>query len=316
MTWFKNCRVFELIEPVAKDAQALSNALQTFAFTPCEAFESKRLGWVSPAPFLNPEALVYEHQGRLAMTLAIEDKILPATVIQHTLTEKTEQAEVREGRRLSKRERVQLKTEVINDLLPRAFSKYQHIMGYIDTKLNIILVNTSSAQVAETFSIALRQALGSLKIRLPDVSQAPVLMTDWVAHAQLPQGFEVDDMCVIQDGLETGGVIRCQNQNLFAQDIQALMGQGREVVALRMVWQEQIRFVLKQDGVIQGIKFLDSVLKYAQETNPESQAEQFITDFTIMSESLSQLVAELMQVITAKASVKSKAKEFEAVYGE
>lgn len=314
MVWFKNCRVFELTEPLAVTAKQLSDSLSAFAFTPCEAFESKRLGFVEPAPFIQEGSFVYEYQGRLMIAMQIEDKILPAMVINQSLAEKIEHLEQGGERRLSKREREQLKTEVIDDLLPRAFSKKQYLLGYVDTQLGLIAVNTASAQLAETFTIALRQALGSLKIRLLDCSEVAPLMTEWLVSQASPSGFEVDDMCLIQDGLDTGGTIRCQKQNLFAEDIQALLGPGREVVALRLVWQDQIRFVLKEDGLLQGVKFLDSVLKQSEETGGTA-VDQFVTDFAIMSESLSQLLAALAQVLKGKNHVRSKAKAVEAVYG-
>ena len=65
----------------------------------------------------------------------------------------------------SKKEREQIKEDVIFELLPRAFSRTTVTLhAYINTKENIIVVNTSSRGKAEDVLSLLRKTLGTLPV--------------------------------------------------------------------------------------------------------------------------------------------------------
>jgi recombination associated protein RdgC len=106
----------------------------------------------------------------------------------------------------------------------------------------------------------------------------------------------IEKSCVLQDPANTGRMIRCQQQDLSSSPIQALLKDGCEVNQLALSWKNQVAFVLKNDLLLQSVKFQDAVLELAKE-DAENQQERFDADFIIMTATLSCLLADLTKVL-------------------
>src|SRR5690348_11556416 len=148
--WFKQVQVFQLTSPIKYTAMGLHERLLPFAFAPCSPSMAQTSGWVSPVD--EPDApLSRGLNGCFMIQLQIEEKILPASVVNHALKEKLKQISAAEGRKLGKSEKARLKDETTHTLLLRAFSKYTQITAYIDTRHQWLVVNSASASRTETF---------------------------------------------------------------------------------------------------------------------------------------------------------------------
>ena len=147
--WYKNVRVYQLTKDIALVEELLQQKLAEFTFTPCHSQQPESLGWTSP---ILDEELLYHKQGQtIGLKLKIQQRILPSPVIREALEEKIKQKQADEGRRIFSREKRQLKDEIIEQLLPRSFTRSQYIKGFWDLKNNRLVIDVSSASKAEKF---------------------------------------------------------------------------------------------------------------------------------------------------------------------
>jgi len=282
--WFKNVQAFHFMEAFRMSPEALSTELSHYAFRQIRPGEVQSRGWANPN---DEEAspLVYPANGFFLICLRTEDKMVPSSVVREMLSERLEEWEQKEGRKAYKKEKEQLKDEVFQSLLGRAFSKNGRIYGLIDPVDGWLFIDAASSKKAELFTTELRRALGSLRIQLPPVDKVSTILTSWVRQQKVPSEFKLLDHLVIED-LKTDGLIRAQNLDLFSEEIQSLLEPSREVIQLALSWCEQLSFVLKQDFSVKSLKFLGGVKTQASEIFTETAAQQFDADFVIMAETL------------------------------
>ena len=296
--WFKNCTVFSFKEAFAYDAESLEKQLEQNKFLPCASIDPQSTGWVPPAG--NEDApLVHAANGFLMMALKTEQKLIPSSVLNERLSDKVTELEGREGRKIRKKEKDALKEEIHHTLVTQAFTQSNVLYGYIDTKKQLVVVNTPSRKKAENFCNAVRGALGSFKVELPDVNGVSLVMTDWLKTKKYPAELVIEDNCVIEDTRE-GGSLKVAKQDLNSDDILNFVDHGREVVQMNFSWRDEVRFTLKDDFSIKSIKFLEGVQDKASDIFTETDAQRFDADFTILTDTLREFIAYLMRTFDSE----------------
>ena len=279
--WFKNLYCFELSEPFEIDMETLTQQLSQDAFIPCGSSVVKSSGWVCPS---GSESMVVEVNQCLFLAYKIQEKIVPTSVINDLLAERVDEIQNVESRAVKKSERQTLKEDIFASLLPRAFVKNSIIYAYIDRQAQRLVINTPSSAKAEAFSVELRKSLGSLKIQIPALVELAGQMTSWVINGEVSEEFEIADKCILKDADENAGVIRCQKQNLMDDDIQALIGSGRDVVELSLIWDVKMSFVLDENFALKGVKYLADVQDQVKDINADSDEQRFDADMHSMVE--------------------------------
>src|SRR3546814_16706365 len=91
--------------------------------------------------------------------------MLPGSVGKDGLKEKGDEIEAEQMRKVYKKERDQIKDEIIQAFLPRAFIRKSGTFAAIDAERGLILVNSASPKKAEHLLSTLREANGSLPVR-------------------------------------------------------------------------------------------------------------------------------------------------------
>ena len=294
--WFKNLVFYRFTRPFELSAEALEEKLAEQSFSPCRSQELSRYGWSSPMAKLS-EQLVHAANGALLICAQKEEKILPATVIKDHLNEKVELIEAEQDRKVRKKERDNLKDEIIIDLLPKAFSRFQRTQAYIDPKLGLLVVDASSAKRAEELCSHLRQTLGSLPVSIPALINAPAaVMTQWLQQDEaLPGGLELGDEAELKDPSENGAILRCKQQDLLGAEIEPHLKAGKQAVKLALHWRDNCRFVLGDDLILRRLKFADSLLDQAADMGAADAAAAFDADFYLLTETLGKLLPELLE---------------------
>ncbi|WP_210394903.1 recombination-associated protein RdgC [Motiliproteus sediminis] len=301
--WFKNLVVYRFTRPFELSAESLQAKLAEAAFHPCRAQEITRQGWSSPMGKLG-EQLVYASNGYLLINLRKEEKIIPASVVSDHLTEKVEAIEQEQDRKVRKKERDSLKEEILIDLLPKAFSRFQHTLAFIDPRSGVLVVDASSAKRAEDLCSHLRKTLGSLPVTIPALKQAPnSVMTGWLeSEAALPDGFIAGDEAELKEPTDDGSIIRCKNQALFSDEIRAHLDAGKQVAKLALHWRDKLGFLLGEDLIMRRVKFSDTLLDQASDMGQADAAAAFDADFYLMSQEVCSLIPELFDALGGENS--------------
>lgn len=294
--WFKNLILFRFIEPFDADAAKLSELLAQDVFHPCGSQETIRHGWVPP---LGRKTVDFVHaiDGRLLICLQTQERLLPAGVVKEAVAERVERIEEQQVRTVRRREKDQIRDEVVQELLPRAFTRTRQTLAYIDLRSGWLVIDGGGRKAAEELTGRLRTALGSLPIAPPRVSDAPaVVMTHWLANGGLPGDFAVVDECELRGGAEDGSVVRCKGQDLTGEEIQTHLQAGKQVTRLALIWNGRLAFTLNEDLSVRRLRFLDVVQEQLADINAETAEQILDAEFALMIGELGVLLPRLMQV--------------------
>lgn len=289
--WFKQIQVFQL-EPATYSPEDLAEKLEPLAFQPCARSIASTMGWI---PILDEEdsPLVETANNHIMLCLQVEEKILPASVISQELNEKIKLIETEEKRKVGQKQKLDIKDEIILTLLPRAFSKLTQVHGYIDTKNHWLILGTTNPKKTEQFLSMFKKCITENVYPL-DLKKLSPIMTSWLKDQNHSSSFSIEKACVLQDPRQQNRIIRCQQQDLFAHPIQTLVKEDCEVKQLALTWQDRVNFTLSNDFLLQSIKFQDDVLGESKEMGAETKQQQFQVDFLIMSETLTNLLKDLL----------------------
>ncbi len=280
--WFKNLRLFRLTQPWTLTHEELHEKLSAFVFNPCGNLDLFRYGFIPPLG-QDSEELVHSTQGRMMICAKRQEKILPSGVIKEQVEEKILSIENTEQRKLSRKEKQSLKDEIIFSLLPKAFTRSRLDFAYIDPKANWIVVNSASAKRAEDLMSKLREALGSLpSIPLATKHLPTQIMTRWLREATAGAELELGDECELVASKD-GRIIRCKKQDLTASEIRNHLDLGMQVNKLTLIWKESVHLLIDEQCAIKRLKFEGEITNPSNERQPETKAEQFDLDFSIMA---------------------------------
>lgn len=298
--WFKQIQLFQLNDKFDFSPNNLMEKLEPLAFRPCLPSMEMSSGWISPLDTDDENApLIRSINGYIMLCLKVEEKILPASVIRHELANKIKMLEKNENRKIYQKEKLSLKDEMKMTLLPRAFSRFTKLYAYIDTKNRRIVFGSANVKKAELFINMLKKSIGEIISSL-EVDKLSPIMTHWIQHQNYPPAFIIEKSCVLQDPNQQSRMIRCQQQDLFTNSIQSLIKDGCVIKQLAANWQDRVSFILSDDLILKSLKYQDEITAQAKEMEPETRDQEFDADFLIMSETLTQLVNELLEVFIKK----------------
>lgn len=295
--WFKNLYLFKFENEFSQNAEELHEALSVKPFVPCSATQRESTGWLPPLG-KGTTAFTHASNNYILMSMARQERILPGTVVKETLQEKVEAIEEAEGRKVSSREKKEMKEDIEHELLPRAFTRTQKLDAYIDPTNGWLILNSSSAPRAEEFTKLLRKTLGSLPVTLPESETSPaVAMTEWLSTSRLPEPFILGFECELKNQGDDKGSATFKQHDLTLDEIQTSLKAGKFASKLAIEWDEKISFVLSEDLQIKKLKFLDVLEEQLADNDPQSQAEHIDIQFALMTGEVSNLLKDLMKAL-------------------
>jgi recombination associated protein RdgC len=298
--WFKNIRLYQPSQAIAYDANLLASQLAAKPFAPCPKVSPHSVGWAAPLDLSHETgepsrgALVHAANGYLLVCLQMEERLLPPAVLRQSLQAKIADIEQQQGRKVGRREKLGLQDELYFSLLPRAFTQQTQIYACIDTRNQRVWLDTGNKKQAELFLDCWHNTVSDIKLTHQSLTPSPKQLTRWIKNAKLPDHFDTTDSMILRQARNVKTVIRCQQQDIFANPIQQFLKDDYEVVQLTLSFADKVTFTLKEEGGLGSLRFLDAVKELSLETTAETASQRFDADFLIMTETAASLIDALL----------------------
>lgn len=294
--WFKNLIVYRVPVGWDMDAERLDEALRPHAFSPASSIEETSIGWVPPRD--GAPTLVHSVNRQLLLTLRQEKKLLPAKVVAQVVKQRAEKIEAEEGFKPGRKRLKELKEQVRDELLPRAFSLSSDMRVWIDPAHGWLVVEASSAARAEDVFGLLAKAVEGFPGRSLKVAQSPAgAMTTWLVEDEAPAGFTIDQDVELK-ARDGKAAVRYSNHSLEHEDVLRHTKAGKQCTKLALTWTDRVSFVLTDKLELRRIKPLDVVKESAGSLGAEGSAEErFDSDMTLMTGELARLLDEVVEAL-------------------
>jgi recombination associated protein RdgC len=292
--WFKNLQIYRLSAPLAMTSEQLEAALAKQAFAACSSLDMQTQGWISPR---DNGMLVHTVNRQMLLQLGTEKKLLPSSVINQVSKARAAELEEQQGFKPGRKQMKEIKEQVTDELLPRAFSIRRNTSVWIDPVNNWLVVDAASPTKADEVFKALLKSMDQLPIGTLRVQQSPVAaMTDWLTADEAPSGFTVDQDTELRATGEGKATVRYVRHTLEADDVRRHIAAGKQCTRLAMTWADRVSFVLTESLTVKRVAPLD-VLKEGNDGMTQNDDERFDTDFALMTGELSKLMGDLVQAL-------------------
>lgn len=291
--WFKNLQIYRLPAPWAYTAEQLETAIAGQKFVECSSQDMVSQGWLPPRGNGN---LVYTVNKQWLLQMGFEKKLLPASVINQVAKAKAVELEEKQGFKPGKKQMRELKEDVTEELLPRAFAIKSSTWVWIDPVNGWLVVDAAAPTKAEEILKQLLKAVDKMPVSGLNVARSPgSAMTEWLETDEAPGGFTVDQDTELRATGESKAAVRYVRHTLEVEDVRRHIAAGKQCTRLAMTWADRISFVLTEGMTVKSIKALD-VLK-ENETSTFNDDERFDTDMTLMTGELAKLIADLVAAL-------------------
>lgn len=285
--WFKNLQIYRVPAPWPLSREALEEQLARKRFQPCGSQDLETRGWTAP---VGGEDLVHTVGGQWLISLGVEAKLLPSSVVKQVAEEKAEDIEAAQGYKPGRKQMKELKEQVMQELLPRAFTRRKRVFAWIDPQDGWLVVDAPSPARAEDVLETLRQSLDSFPLALVRTERAPAsAMAEWLAAGEGPAGFSIDQDCELRAVTEDKAAVRYVRHTLEGEEVKAHLSAGKLPTRLALTYAERVSFVLTDKSEIKRIQFLDLVQEQLEGAG-ESAAELFDAHFALMTGELRRLI--------------------------
>jgi len=291
--WFKNLRIYRLAPAWDITPESLENALERLAFRPGAATDMTALGWTAPRP---ESGLVHALDGQYLLNLRVEKKLLPSTVINQFARARAQEIEEQQGYRPGRKQMKDIKEQVTDELLPKAFSIYRDTRVWIDTRGRWLVVDAAAAAKCDEVMGALAKVLDPFPVVPLYTEQSPAsAMTNWLISDEPPTNFSIDQDTELRSTSETRAAVRYVRQSVELDDVRKHVEAGKQCTRLAITWADRVSVVLTDGLDLKRIQPLD-VLQEGR-VPASDEAEQFDSDFTLMSGELSRLLEDLVEAL-------------------
>jgi recombination associated protein RdgC len=287
--WFKNIQIYRLADEATAFDQ-LGEYLARQTLQSCLGLDIQTKGWIPPG--LEETDLVYRHGQQILIAFGIEKKLLPASVVNQLTKERAQEMEGRLGYTPDRKQMKEIKEAAYRELLSRAFSVRQRTHVWIDLLDGWFVVESANVTRADTVVEAFIKSTG-IGLKRIQTEIAPIsAMTTWLLDENPPVIFSVDRDSIFRSREDKKVSVSYVQQSPDPQEITRHVRTGKEVIKLALTWRDKISFSLDESLQLKRLTLLDIDEEFA-----ETAAEQFDSDFFMMTSELRQLLPELMEVL-------------------
>lgn len=293
--WFKNLQLYRLPARWDLGADVLEDQLARKRFAPCGSQDQETRGWLSPT---NDDFLVHRVGGHWLIALGVEQKLLPSSVVKQEAEERAEDIELRQGYKPGRKQMKELREQVMQELLPRAFTRRRKAFAWIDPVGGWLGIDAPSQARAEDVLEVLRQSLDALPLGLLRTELSPAgAMADWLAGGEAPSGFTIDQDCELRAVSEDKAAVRYVRHALDGDEVRAHLEAGKLPTRLALTFDDRISFVLTEKLEVKRLDFLEVVREKLDDAGAEDARALFDAGFALMTGELGRLIPALVEAL-------------------
>lgn len=300
----KNLTLYRISDRWPARADTLEKKLADLPLKPCGAFAMESIGWMQPR---DEGEFLYHQNHHWMPALGVEQKLLPATVVRQAVEERAAKLAKKQAFPVGRKQKRDLKEEVLNELMPRALARRRVTRGWVDRDNGLLAVDAASDPKAEQFVETLRRAddnLGALRL---DTQRSPAsAMAEWLSKGDAPGKFGIDQDLELRAPDASKASVRYARHTLEGRDIRDHLSAGKTPVKLGLTWNDRISFVLTDTLQVKRVTFLDLLKREdgGEENNEsdaadaaEREAEKFEAEFALVTGELSLMLADLVKAL-------------------
>ena len=292
--WFKNLQVYRCPAPWNISASSLEEQLGRYAFRGIAGYETQTQGWASPR---DDGGLAHTVNSQMLISLCTEKKLLPASVIKDMTKAKAKEAEDSQGYKPGRKQLRELKQQVTDELLPRAFNVRRHTPIWIDPANGWLVIDAGSPGKAEEILAVLHKSVGDFAFERVDTATSPgAAMTAWLANNDVPRGFSIDQDTELQSPVEEKATVRFVRHALDPKEVQRHIAAGKQCTRLALTWADRVSFVLTESLVLKRIAPV-AVIREGEDVQAQNDDERFDADFMLMTGELRGLITDLVEAL-------------------
>lgn len=290
--WFKNLQIYRLPAPWKFDLAQLNSQLATQSFQTCSNSEMQSQGWIAPRA---DGELVHSVNRQLLLQLSTERKLLPNSVINQVTKARALEIEEQQGFKPGRKLIKELKEQVTEELLPRAFSIQRSTSVWIDPVHGWLVIDASSPARSDEVLKLLLKCVDQLPLESLRVNLSPLAaMTGWLAGNEAPAGFSIDQDTELRSSAESKATVRYVRHSLDPKEIANHIASGKQCTKLALTWADKVSFVLTEDLAIKRVQALDVL---TEKTDSHHEDEKLDGDFALMCGELTLLLNDLVAAL-------------------
>jgi len=242
----KNATFYALNTPLAADP--LRQGLEKLQFAPATGLQVSNLGWVPP---FGGTDLVFEVDQVKVIALRIDVKVLPASAVAMAVREKCLELEREQGFKCGRRQTKEVKEQVVDAMLTKAFSRTTITNVYIWS--GMMLIDSTSPGVTDTVVGTLAKCVEPFPVTTIHLKTAPAAaMTGWLLEDEAPEFFSIDQEAELQSPDSRNSIVRYVRAPVPVDQIQ-----HRQCVKLALTYDDRISFLLTDAFTFKRISLLD-----------------------------------------------------------
>lgn len=290
--WFKNLMVYTL-DPVwraTQTAAGIEERLARHPLLPVNQASMQSRGWVSAR---EGGELAWSVGSHIYLALGIEQRMLPASVINAQLKARALKLEQEQGFAPGRKQRRDLKDQVTDELRPKAFVTRRTVTGLLAG--GYLIVNASSGSAADEFCSTLNAALEGLPALCLDTKIAPdAAMASWLSSYSEPTPFGLGDGVVLQaDNIERS-TVRYDRHAIRTPAIIEDIKAGKRPTQVSLEWRERAHLVLTDRLTVKRLRFIDVKEEQAEARNCDDAAD---ADALLFAEEVTHLLGDLVATL-------------------
>lgn len=266
----------------------------------------KSSGFTSPLPeHVEDRQIAYKVMGRIIMKHVVGEKKIDAEEVNAQVDERVELLEKDGLRKVGRKERDQIKDEIMLDMLPGAFVHERSTYLYIYPGKGLLVVGAKSDKKVEDICSQLRGAFGSLGIALPPFEKSPRhVMTSWLENVEsLPEELALESGAVLETDEKAKVTIKGDDPNGDVAKI--ALEAGYKCVQLDMMYDDRTRFTINDDFRLSRIKETDTFKEQIDEKRMDQEGSDGMdgamlalnSDFPLIADSIESIWAVLVGAV-------------------